>query len=389
MARARFLRFLCHGFGSARVGPERRVGNDVPSNVDYHRAMQRLRNLVFATSLDYARNTGGWVYNSRVMQDIQSLGWTIERLDLPAGFPRPDTAAQKRSAQLLAALPDDTIVVADQICLSPIAGIVTAEVSRLRLVMVFHHPIAMEEGLADAERARFAALECQALAACRLVVATSPSTAATLTTEYGVSSERIVVAPPGIDRFAPSQPTDAEMPRLLSIGAVIPRKGYHILVDALAGLRDLPWRLEIVGDLDRTVDYVARLRDAIDAAGLNDRVVLTGGIERSALEPVWSRAHLYVAASLHEGYGMAVAEAIARGLPTVTTDAGAVGDWLDAGAAIIVPPRSIEALREGLWRVLTEPALRDGLRRGARVQAERFPTWADAARMVHERLDQL
>ena len=346
--------------------------------------------LVFANSLDYARHTGGWVYNTRVMRELAAFGWDVVPLDLPAGFPRPDAAAIARSSELFAKVPDGAIVIADQICLSPLAAVAEPMAQGLRFAMIFHHPIAKESGLAEAERARFADLERRALAVCRLVVATSLSTAGALVADYGVDRARIVVAAPGIERIPPTPPPrETDAPRMLSVGAVIPRKGYHLLVEALAGLRDRLWRLDIVGDLERAPAYVMELRGMIEAAGLDGRVVLAGGLEHIELDESWRRAHVYVAASFHEGYGMAVAEAIARGLPTITTRAGAISDWLDPAAAIIVPDGSPEALRGALARILADPALRKELRSAALAQASRFPNWADTAAIVHKAIVEL
>jgi glycosyltransferase involved in cell wall biosynthesis len=348
--------------------------------------MSQPRRLVFANSIDYAPLTGGFVYNTRLMRELGACGWDVATLDLPAGFPRPDAAARARSAALLAALPDRALVVADQICLSPLADVLAREAARLRFVMIFHHPIAKEEGLPPDEQARFMAAERAALAACRLVIATSETTAATLIAEYDVPNARIAVALPGIERVAVVEPPEADVLRLLSVGAIIERKGYHILVDALAGLAHLRWHLDIVGDLERAPAYVDRLQARIAAARLTGRVVLRGGITSAELDAAWRSAHVYVAASLHEGYGMAVAEAIARGLPTVTTGADAVRGWLEPNAALIVSERSPEALRAALARVLAEPSLRSELRAAALRAAEHFPTWADAGIVVDQRL---
>jgi glycosyltransferase involved in cell wall biosynthesis len=348
--------------------------------------MPQTRSLVFVNSLDYARHTGGYVYNTRLMQELAARGWDVTPLDLPAGFPRPDVSVRARSVELLAVQPDGALVVADQICLSPLSDVLAREAARLRLVMLFHHPIAMEEGLPPDERARFMAAERAALAACRLVIVSSRTTAEALTAEYCVPAARIVVALPGIDPFDVAEPREAEVPRLLSVGAVIPRKGYHILIEALAGLVHVPWTLDVVGDLDRVPDYVAKLRAMVGRAGLAGRVHLEGGLHEADLEVRWQATHVYVASSLHEGYGMAVAEAIARGLPVVTTGAGAVGGWLDPAAALIVQERSPEALRAALGRVLAEPELRARLRAAALAQAGHFPSWADAAEVVDQRL---
>lgn len=348
--------------------------------------MPQLRHLVFANSLDYARLTGGFVYNTHLMRELGACGWDVTRLDLPAGFPRPDAMARTRTAELLAVIPANTLIIADQICLSPIAAVVAREAARLQLVMIFHHPIAMEEGLPPDERARFIEAEREALAACRLVIASSYATAATLSAEYGVPESQIVVAIPGMERPVVAAAPVAGVPRLLSVGAIIPRKGYHVLIEALAGLTHLPWTLSIVGDLERAPSYVAALREMIRDSGLGDRVRLEGGLSEVDLEAQWRSVDVFVAASLHEGYGMAVAEAIARGVPVITTGAGAVGGWLDPSAALIVPERDPEALRQALVRVLAEPSLRAELREAALHAASRFPSWADAAEVVDQRL---
>ena len=90
-----------------------------------------------------------------------------------------------------------------------------------------------------------------ALACTRGVVVTSPATARTLAREFDVPAERITVAEPGTDRVAlvPRQQTDAVA--LLAVGAIVPRKGYDVLIEALSGLIDLPWRLTVVGDCRR------------------------------------------------------------------------------------------------------------------------------------------
>ena len=351
--------------------------------------MPQPRRLVFANSLDYAPLTGGFVYNTRLMRELSARGWDIVPLDLPAGFPRPDVAAKAQSTDLLLALPDEMLVVADQICFSPLADQLAREAQRLRPVMIFHHPIAMEEGLPADERARFMAAERSALACCHIVVVSSRTTAAALVADYGVPASRIVVTLPGMDRPEVAPPPEDAIPRLLSVGAVIPRKGHHDMIDALAGLTHLPWRLDIVGDLERAPDYVTDVRARVQALGLHDRVVFRGGITASDLDAEWRSAHAYVAASLHEGYGMAIAEAIARGLPTVTTGADAVREWLDPSAALIVPERAPDALRGAILRVLTDPPLRSKLRAAALAQAAKFPRWSDAAALVDERLKRL
>jgi len=86
-----------------------------------------------------------------------------------------------------------------------------------------------------------------------------------------------------------------------------------------------------------------------------------------------------VLASHHEGYGMVLAEALARGLPVVSTTAGAIPDTVPADAGLLVPPGDPKALAAALRQVITEPGVRGRLAVGARAARHNLPSWSDAA----------
>lgn len=344
------------------------------------------RSLVFAISADYARLTGGWIYNERLLHELRRLDWSIERLTLPAGFPEPSPAASAATAQALRSLADGTLVLVDQLCISVLPELAEEQGRRLRLAVIVHHPLALE-GDAPAAAAWRAEAERRTLAAAALVLATSQTTAEMLLRDYGVVPARLVVGPPGVDRHEPQPPhRRGGAVRLLSVGAVVPRKDHGLLVDALAGLSDRPWQLRIVGDLQRNAAHLAGLRARIRESRLEDRIELAGALGDAALDEAWRQADVYVAASRHEGFGMAVAEAVARGLPVVTTAAGAIEGWLDRRAAIIVPVGDVARLRQALERIIDEPALRLALRTEALAAAANLPSWEGTAGRVGEAL---
>ena len=96
--------------------------------------------------------------------------------------------------------------------------------------------------------------------------------------------------------------------------------------------------------------------------------------------------------TLHEGYGMVVAEALAHGLPVISTSTGAIAELVGDEAGIIVPPGDGEAFSRALSLVLDgadAPALRERLARGARRVRETLPTWDDAASRMDEVLSRV
>jgi hypothetical protein len=134
---------------------------------------------------------------------------------------------------------------------------------------------------------------------------------------------------------------------LLAVGSLVRRKGYDVLVAALADLKDLPWRLTIAGDRMRSPATAAALDADILHHGLGERIAVLGAVTDDRLAELHANADLFVLPSRHEGYGIAFAEAIAHGLPVIGTTAGAIPDTVPHGAGILVPPDDAAG-----WRAL-------------------------------------
>ena len=104
------------------------------------------------------------------------------------------------------------------------------------------------------------------------------------------------------------------------------------------------------------------------------------------MDACYDSADLFVLSTLKETYGMAVAEALARGLPVVSTATGAIPVLVGHEAGVLVPAGNTEAFEDALTRVLGDPDLRTRLADGARRARERLPSWADAVRQMSEAL---
>lgn len=331
----------------------------------------------FAVPGDLATRTGGYIYDRRVMELLPARGVEVRHLQLPASFPSPSPADLERTDALLQSVPASEVIVADGLAWGAIPPEICAH-ARARVIAICHHPLGLEEGL-PADRSRWLiANERAALAVAAHVVVPSRTTAETLVRDFAVPQAKIKVAEPGTERAARSV-CKGHPPVLFAAGSLIPRKGYDILIEALAGLPEVAWKLVIAGSPERDPHHAASLVSLVKAKGLSERISFAGEIDDTALQEAYASADVFVSSSRYEGYGMVLTEAIARGLPVVTTTGGAAGDTVPDSAGLKVPPGDTGALREALRLVLEDSRLRRRLSDGAWMESSNLPTWEQAA----------
>ncbi|KAA0020704.1 glycosyltransferase family 4 protein [Salinicola corii] len=328
---------------------------------------------------DPAQLTGGYVYDARIVEALRATGWTIDVIGLEGRFPEPDAVASHALDSALTRQPEDTLVVIDGLAMGGLPAIVERHASRLSIIALVHHPLADETGLGTPEQQRFRISETRALAAVEGVMVTSVYTARRLA-DFDVSADRIAVIEPGVE-LSPIEKNEESnaIPRLLCIATITPRKGQDLLVEALSELADLPWQCQLVGALDRADHYVAQVREAIARHRLEARIELLGSQPLERLPAFYAGADLFVLPSHYEGYGMVITEALAHGLPVVTTTGGALAHTLPDAAGIKVVPGDVSALRDAIRSMLEEPETYTRYRAGAREARETLSDWQTAA----------
>lgn len=349
------------------------------------------RNPLFVVPGDPDQPTGGYRYDARIVTELRALGWTVDVVGLPGRFPDADEEGRTALDRVLADRPDDALVVADGLALGGLPDVAERHAGRLRLVALVHHPLADESGLPDEAVARFRVLESRTLDVCRRVVTTSRFTASRLTAVMGVPRSRIRVVEPGVDRAAPvTDPRHAReerSQRLLCVGSLVPRKGQDELIDALLPLADLDWTLDLVGDPGRDPAFARALGEKIESSGLGGRVRLAGVRAPGELDDDYRHADVLVVPSRYEGYGMVLTEALARGLPLIATDGGALADTVPADCALQVRAGDRAALTGALRRWLTDPGLRARLVETALEERDVLTDWTTAGRRFARALD--
>jgi glycosyltransferase involved in cell wall biosynthesis len=330
--------------------------------------------------------TGGYGYDRRMIAGLRARGWRVAVHALDGSFPQPSTAALAQAHEVVAGFADGSLVLIDGLALGAMPRVVQPHARRLRIVGLVHHPLAAEHGLAPDLAQRLAHSEAQALQLVRQVIVTSPATRLTLL-DLGVAPSRISVVEPGTDTAMTRNPNRGTDLNFLCVATLIPRKGHDLLFDALASLAASHWHLHCAGSLTRHPATAAHLRIQLQRAQLADRVTLHGEVDRTVLAQLYAAADLFVLPTRLEGFGMAVAEALAHGVPVISTRVGAIAELVGADAGILVAPEDVNALREALRRVLSEPGCLADLSAGAARARARLPDWSQASARMAAALD--
>ncbi|WP_427918609.1 glycosyltransferase family 4 protein [Streptomyces sp. cg40] len=335
---------------------------------------------------DLAAPSGGNAYDRRVSLDLPGFGWQVHKHAVDGEWPRPGAAARAELARVLRELPDGAAVLLDGLVACGVPEIVVPEADRLGLAVLVHLPLGDETGLEAAVAAELDAKERTVLRAVSAVIGTSDWAVRRLVSHHGLAPDRVHVATPGADIAPLASGTDG-VSRLLCVAAVTPRKGQHRLIEALAAAADLPWTCTCVGGLGSDPEYVDHLRGLIRQYGLQDRLHLAGPQAGAQLDASYASADLMVLMSYAETYGMAVTEALARGIPVLATDVGglpeAVGRAPDGGVpGILVPPEDPAALAVELRGWFGEADVRRRLKAAARGRRAALDGWATTARSL-------
>jgi len=311
---------------------------------------------------DPARPSGGNTYDRRVRGELAALGWAV--CEHPV-------SGDSALADAVRRIPDGAVALLDGLIASGAPEVLVPEARRVRQVVLMHMPLGDRR-------------EREVLEAATAIVTTSEWSRRRLGELYGLPPGRIHVAEPGVDA-ADQAPGSAAGDRLLCVAAVTPGKGHDVLLDALAATADLPWRCACVGSLDRDPVWAAEVRRRANELG--PRVSLPGPRTGAGLDRAYAAADLLVLPSRAETYGMVVTEALARGIPVLTSDAGGLPATLgrDPGGrvpGVVVQSGDAAAFAAALRGWLIDSGRRAELRRRAHERGPMLHGWEVTARCV-------
>jgi glycosyltransferase involved in cell wall biosynthesis len=330
--------------------------------------------------------SGGYGYDRRIAAELRASGHNVAVVELMGAFPVADEAAQRSARAAWNDLPRDTTPVIDGLALPAFRDLEDG-LSARGAVGLIHHPVSLETGLDAAHRSALEETERRLFSRLTRLIVTSETTADTLVARFQVARARIRVVTPGTDE-APRCPSLAPgtMCEILTIGTLVPRKGHDVLLRALASLPDQRWHLTLVGSPDREPGHARSLRALAKERDIAHRVSFAGELVGTALDAAWAAADIFTLATHYEGYGMAIAEALKRGLPVVVTAGGAAGDLIAPGSGRVCPVGDHAQLAESLRDLIDDRDLRRAMAGQAWQTGQTLPSWQTQAALFADAL---
>jgi glycosyltransferase involved in cell wall biosynthesis len=322
------------------------------------------------------------------VEGLRSRRWRVTVVELDP-VPHPLQPPLDTAAAQFASIPDHTLVLVDGLAFGTMPELVERHGCRLRFVPIVHMTLSTTSGLLPGELGWLSNLERRALEHARHVIVTGRPTLPLISAlSRRLQPDDISFIPPGTDRRQiPRAPSaGSHSLRLLCVANITPGKGHDVLLRALARVRDVPWRLVCAGSVTRDPAYAAHVSALARELRIDDRLTLAGEMSEGKLEAEYSRSDLFVLATRRETYGMAVAEAIAHGVPVVSTRTGEIPDIVGAGGGLAEPDDE-EQFAGALAAVMSSRDVLARMAEGAKAAARLLPTWDDAAARMAGVLD--
>lgn len=327
--------------------------------------------------------SGGYAYDRRMLAEWTKAGHHVAATELAGQHPLPDAQACAAAAQAWAMMQGTPII--DGLALPAFAAHAPDFAGRCAIGLI-HHPVSMEAGTPEPDAARLREIEKTLFPQLAHIIVTSETTAATLVAEFAVPAEKITTVIPGTDP-APRSPgtPNAGGPggptcRIVALGSYTPRKGHPLLLRALARLFDLDWHLTIAGGAFNS-PHAHELQALAEQLKIAQRVTLLGPLQDEALEALWASADFFALATEYEGYGMAIAEALKRGLPCAITKGGAAGKLVPPTAGAVCEVGDVVTYSKALRRLIFDTDMRAQMAEAALAAGEALPSWEAQARL--------
>ena len=312
---------------------------------------------------------------------------------LSGGFAEPETFGERARDWLLNHAAEFDVVHDNQTLAD---GILDLQRAGLPVVTTIHHPITRDLKVALAGEPRwwwrlmirrwhgFLGMQSRVAAELRHIVTVSRCSAADIATDFGVLPGALHVVPNGVDTelFKPLPSVARKQGQMIATASAdAPLKGLPVLLQAFKRL--------VEADPSRRLVLIARPKPGGDTEaliknlGLGDYIRFVGSASHEEINRLYAESAVAIVPSLYEGFGLPAVEAMAAGIPLVSSDGGALAEVV-ADGGLVLPAGDIDALAASLERVLSDPTLAKTLGERGRQRVERHFCWSVCARQMVE-----
>lgn len=337
--------------------------------------------------------SGGYLYNRYVAAEMPENRFTY--LQLPALETRMRSFAIPSAATLLL----------DSLYFSSPEWVVhlqsRSRASHASLAMLVHYLPSLDPTLPPEVAEELQQAENTCLSCCTQAVVTSGYMKSVLQQRAALEPGllrglSIAVARPGLSYSTPADnayPATGVEPRLLTVANWTTAKNHRFLLPVLSEFDDLDWSWEIVGRGDESGELIHRFRQTARDYGLLDRISIVDQVSPPEVGRKMRQADLFLYPSRFESYGMAVAEALAAGLPVIANRTGGIPEVVGDAQAAILCTTEDEAAARAEWgrsvrQLINDRHKRSQLSSAAADRARALPAWSDTAAAILAALEQ-
>jgi glycosyltransferase involved in cell wall biosynthesis len=338
--------------------------------------------------------SGGYLYDRQLVEHLRRCGDEVEVISIP-WQPYGLGLLDNLSPALLALLSRCScqVLLQDELVHPSLFGLNRLLRRRVSypLVAIVHH-LRNSEARPAWQNFFYRQVERQYLTSVDGFICNSAATRAAVEDLVG-AGRPAVLAPPGGDHLPGGVSREevlrrADLPgpiRLIFVGNLIPRKGLHTLLEALASLPQPDWRLTVVGGPELDPAYARAIHQRIAALNLIGQITLTGALSSRELAGHLQESHLLAVPSSYEGFGIVYLEAMRFGLPVIAGDAGGPREIVRHGVnGFLTPPGDPAALARCLASLISNRDLLVRLSLAALAAAASQPTWQGSVAQVRK-----
>lgn len=339
--------------------------------------------LVIYGSLDTL--SGGYLYDRELVEYLRSQGDTVEVISLPWR----NYAARLADNFTFRLPPGFDILIQDELNHASLVGANWGS-HPYPVVSLVHHLRCSEQRPAW-QNAFYRLVEARYLRSVDGFIFNSQTTRGVVNSILGRTGvgrgKPSIVAYPPTDRFGEGllareviERAQSGPLRILFLGNLIPRKGLHTLLDALANLKPSTFQLDAIGSLTTDPPYARAMRQRAMVNGLSSAVAFHGSLDNAPLVEKLSNAHVLVVPSSYEGFGIVYLEGMSFGLPAIGATTGAAGEIIaDGETGFLVPPNDAQTLAARLETLAADRALLTCLSLNALERFRQQPKWEQTA----------